>query len=156
MNDGESSSIDNLDYTISLLTQLMDIRKRNAELEAQIRARNAQIKEKEDFLKENMEKILLAESVADSDTYILISDMAKILNQDGYRTDEDRFPVQLNKDGYLTKDGMPSHRSMELKIMRIVEYVIIDSRGSFAKRIAKITPKGQIYFRKKYLGKKRD
>ncbi|MFA6931683.1 MAG: BRO family protein, partial [Lentisphaeria bacterium] len=46
-------------------------------------------------------KAFFADSVANSDSLILVRDLAKILNQSGYKTGGNRLYEQLRQDGYL-------------------------------------------------------
>ena len=103
-------------------------------------------------------KALFADSVANSDSLILVRDLAKILNQSGYRTGGNRLYEQLRKDGYLVAGNssdrnMPTQRAAELGLFRVVESTITTPDGeAIISRTAKVTGKGQQYFVKRYCG----
>ncbi len=97
-------------------------------------------------------KALFADSVAASDTSILIGELAKILRQNGLDIGQKRLFERLRNDGYLIKrDGsdrnMPTQRSMEMGLFRIKETVITHSDGhTTISKTTKVTGKGQQYF----------
>lgn len=103
-------------------------------------------------------KVLFADSVAGSQTSILIRDMAKLLAQNGYPTGEKRLYATLREQGYLIKSesrdyNSPTQRSMEMGLMEVKETTITHSTGSQIRKTPLITGKGQQYFIKRFLGR---
>lgn len=121
--------------------------KRRDERIAQLARENSEQRQQ---IAENEPKVNFAKAVENSENLILIREMAKILKQNGVETGGDRFREQLMKDGFLTKSGEPSQRSMELKIMRVVESTISTPSRTFTSLTPKITGKGQTYFLNRY------
>lgn len=97
-------------------------------------------------------KALFADSVAASDTSILIGELAKILRQNGLDIGQKRLFERLRNDGYLIKRNgsdrnMPTQRSMEMGLFQIKETVISHSDGhTTINKTTKVTGKGQQYF----------
>lgn len=107
----------------------------------------------------NRPKVLFADSVASSQTTILVGDMAKLLKQNGFDIGQNRLFKLLRENGYLiSKKGsnynMPTQRSMELGLFEIKETTITHSDGHIhISKTPKVTGKGQQYFISKFLGK---
>lgn len=117
-----------------------------------IKDRDQRIMELSAQAKEMQPKALFADSVAASDTSILIGELAKILRQNGLNIGQKRLFERLRNDGYLIKrDGsdrnMPTQRSMEMGLFQIKETVISHSDGhTTISKTTKVTGKGQQYF----------
>ena len=102
-------------------------------------------------------KALFADSVAASDTTILIGELAKIIRGNGVDIGANRLFRWLREHGYLiSRKGsdynMPTQKSMELGLFKIIERTINQSDGS--SRICKTTKvagKGQQYFVNKFV-----
>lgn len=111
----------------------------------------------EDLSRADAPKVRFAEAVESAKDDILIGEMAQILAQNGVKTGERRLFETLRKDGYLKKCkgadwNMPTQRSIELGVMRIVKRtVILPSGREEIRRTTKITGKGQIYFLDRYI-----
>ena len=103
-------------------------------------------------------KVLFANSVAASNSSILISELAKILRQNGVKIGGNRLFAWMRENGYLVRRrgsdyNMPTQRSMELELFEIKETVINHADGhTTTNRTPKITGKGQQYFINKFLG----
>lgn len=116
-----------------------------------IENKNAQIAEMQP-------KALFADSVAASNSSILIGELAKILRQNGMDTGEKRFFARLREEGFLIKRkgtdyNMPTQKSMELGLFQIKETVINHSNGhTTVNKTVKVTGKGQQYFINRFLG----
>ena len=101
-------------------------------------------------------KAKFADAISMKPDIILIGDLAKILSQNGVKTGQNRLFDTLRNEGYLissrsTSYNMPTQKSMELGLFRIVERIIKDGRGE--DRITKtvyVTNKGQQYFINRY------
>lgn len=108
------------------------------------------IKAQELQLEEQKPKVKFAESVEDSDNLILIRDLAKILNQNGYNTGGNRLFNELRERGYLCKGtNKPTQRSIELKVLRVVQPK--PKNGVIFEPTTKVTGKGQVYFTNLFL-----
>jgi len=105
-------------------------------------------------------KALFADSVSASDTSILVSDLAKLLKQNGIEIGGTRLFGWLRDNGFLirrkgTDYNMPTQRSMELKLFQIKETTINHNSGRISiSRTPKVTGKGQLYFINKFITEK--
>ena len=103
-------------------------------------------------------KALFADSVAASDTTILIGEHAKIIRGNGVDIGANRLFRWLREHGYLiSRKGsdynMPTQKSMELGLFKIIERTINQSDGSSRIcKTTKVTGKGQQYFVNKFVG----
>lgn len=97
-------------------------------------------------------KALFHDAVTETDDCISLSEMSKLLKQNGIDIGRNRFCEWLRDNGYLIKYGkdynMPTQKSMNLEIMKIDEKP--NEYGGLW-RNAKITGKGQVYFINKFL-----
>lgn len=116
----------------------------------QIEARDAQI--------ETMQpKALFADAVSASKTSILISELAKMLKQNGVAIGQNRLFQWMRENGYLIRKqgadyNRTTQRSMELGVLEIKETVITHADGHVTVNITpKVTGKGQQYFINKFL-----
>ena len=122
------------------------------QLALQIKSEQAKIKALEQKIKENQEKIAFADAVADSDNAILISELAKILVQNGVNTGQNRLFIWMRKNGYLigrkgSDYNAPTQTAMEMKLFRLKKTTVIHSDGHTSiSNTPKVTGKGQIYF----------
>lgn len=102
-------------------------------------------------------KALFADSVAASDTTILIGELAKIIHGNGVDIGANRLFRWLREHGYLiSRKGsdynMPTQKSMELGLFKIIERTINQSDGSSRIcKTTKVTGKGQQYFVNKFV-----
>lgn len=102
-------------------------------------------------------KVLFADSVAASNTSILIGDLAKILKQNGIDIGQNRLFTWLRDNGYLitrkgTSYNMPTQYGMDLGLFEIKETTITHSSGYITiSKTVKVTGKGQIYFINKFI-----
>ena len=128
-----------------------------------IMARALRIAEKElSTLKLDVERMkpkeIFADSVASSQSTILIGELAKILKANGYETGQKRLFETFRQDGFLIKRNgsdynMPTQKTMELGLFEIKETVINNPDGSIrVSKTTKVTGKGQIYFVNRYCG----
>ena len=131
------------DFGIRLLTQLKDERARRRDAERTIEAQRP--------------KVLFADAVASGGRDILVGELAKILRQNGVDTGQNRLFDRLRREGYLMRrngvPNMPTQRSADLGLFRVVENAVTHSDGHVtATYTTKVTPKGQQYFVNRYLG----
>lgn len=133
----------NPDFGIRLLSELKDERARRRDAERTIEAQRP--------------KVLFADAVASGGRDILVGELAKILRQNGVDTGQNRLFDRLRREGYLMRrngvPNMPTQRSADLGLFRVVENAVTHSDGHVtATYITKVTPKGQQYFVNRYLG----
>jgi anti-repressor protein len=141
------AAILNPDYLIKVATALKQETEKRKALESKVQA--------------DAPKVLFADSVAASTSTILISELAKILRQNGVNTGEKRLFRWMRENGYLVKRNgtdynMPTQMSMELGILKVKETVVCHSDGHTSiSKTPKVTGKGQTYFLNKFLGEGR-
>lgn len=80
-------------------------------------------------------KVLFAESVAASDTSILVGELAKIIKQNGVNIGQNRLFAWLRLNGFLisrkgTDRNMPTQKAMDLGLFEIKERAINNPDGS--------------------------
>lgn len=94
----------------------------------------------------------LGDAVMKYDDDITIAEMAKILDQNGFRTGDRRFRQLLREDGYLLRNGQPSQKAMNANILAIakVPYETKYGREGIYTKIM-VTTDGQKFFTNKYL-----
>lgn len=116
---------------------------------------NQQVLALESKIEEQKPKVLLAESIENSNDLILIGELAKILKQNGVNIGQNRLFERLRDLGYLVKSGAsknsPTQRSMELGLFKIVEGSYNNGDVVKITKTTKVTGKGQKYFVNKFL-----
>lgn len=133
----------NPDFGIKLFTVLKQEKEKNQMLTAKIEA--------------DAPKVVFADSVAASQSTILVGEMAKILKQNGVDVGQNRLFSWMRENGYLisrkgTDYNMPTQRSMEMGLFTIKETAISHSDGHVSvSKTVKLTGKGQLYFVNKFL-----
>ena len=139
--DFTKKALEDPQFMIDALTALKKEREEKAKLEL----------EKEI----NKPKVLLAESIENSNDLILVRDLAVILKQNGVDVGQNRLYKRLRDLGYLIKFGtsrnLPTQRSVELGLFRIVESTRNDGKEIKINKVTKVTGKGQKYFINKFL-----
>lgn len=141
--EAAEAMLQNPDVLIRVLEEVKSERAKRSELE--------QLREIE------KPKVLFADSVATSDTTILVGDLAKILKGNGLDVGANRLFAMLREDGFLirrqgTDWNMPTQRSMELGLFKVKETAITHSDGHVTvNRTPKVTGKGQQYFVNRYI-----
>lgn len=105
-------------------------------------------------------KVVFADSVSVSHTNILISELAKVLKQNGVpNMGQNRLFQWMRDNNYLisrrgTDYNMPMQKSMEMGLFCIKETTVNHSDGHTSiSRTPKLTGKGQIYFVNKFLNR---
>ncbi|MCR5346184.1 MAG: phage antirepressor KilAC domain-containing protein [Fretibacterium sp.] len=136
----------NPDLLIGLAQRLKDEQAKSAALEARAEA--------------DRPKVLFADSVAASDTSILIGNLAKLIRQNGVDIGQNRLFQWMRKNGYLIsvkgdRYNMPTQESMDRGLFEIVERTRISPNGNVhIDRTTKVTGKGQVFFVNQFLGGK--
>lgn len=126
------------DFLIQLATQLKSEREQREQLEQKA--------------EQDKPKVLFADSVATSETSILVGELAKILKQNGVNTGQTRLFAWLRDHGYLIKRkgtdyNMPTQRAMEVGLFEVKQTCITHADGHVTvSKTPKVTGKGQIYF----------
>ncbi len=102
-------------------------------------------------------KVIFADSVASSETSILVGELSKILKANGVEIGQNRLFKWLRDKGYLIKRkgvdwNMPTQYSMERALFEIKETVVTHADGHITiNKTPKVTGKGQVYFVNKFL-----
>jgi anti-repressor protein len=139
--DTIEKTLNDPDFIIGLANRLKDEQKKTKQLENKIN--------------KDKPKVYFANEVASSNTTILVGEMAKLLNQMGIDTGQNRFYKWLRENGYVIKrrgqdNNLPTQRSMDLGIMRIKENTIERGDTTMITQTTMITGKGQRYFIEKF------
>lgn len=98
-------------------------------------------------------KALFADAVAQSDTSILVYDLAKLICQNGIKIGGNRLWTWLRDNGYIFKHSCePTQKSMEMKLFEVIERTVQRSgHDPKVTRTTRVTGKGQVYFINKFL-----
>ena len=149
--------INNPDLVISLATQL----KSEREEKQKIVLENQSLKE----LNESQRPAaIFTESVKISNTNILISDLAKLITQNGHKIGEIRLYEWMVDNGYLIRRKRwsnskqkhenyytPTQRAAEMKLFWVSERIISNpGHPQFTKFTCYVTGEGQVYFINKF------
>lgn len=108
-------------------------------------------KQQADQLKEQKPKVSFADAIIGSNTYIIIRDLAKLIQQNGYEIGEKRLYQWLRDNKYLTLDNKPMQRYIEQGLFFIAEGTHSENGVMKAHMTTKVTPKGQQYFINKFI-----
>ena len=142
--DALKAAINDPNFTIGLLEALKAEQDKNAALSAQVAC--------------DRPKVLFADAVSESQTSILIGNMAKLLRQNNVNIGQNRLFRWLRENGYLIRRqgasyNMPTQAAMEKELFEVVERVYNLPDGSTRiTRTVKVTGKGQVYFINRFLG----
>lgn len=134
--------LNNPDTMINILTRYKEEKQQRQQLQEQV--------------EEQKPLVIFAESVQASKTSILISELAKLLKQNGVEMGQNRLFEWLRENGYLIKRkgndyNMPTQYSMEQGLFEIKETTINHNDGHISvNKTPKVTGKGQIYFISKF------
>ena len=131
------------DFIIRLATELKN------EKQARIKA--------EETIIQNRPKVLFADAVSDSNSSILVGDLAKILRGNGINIGQKRLFAWMRENGFLMKGtesrNMPTQRAMDMGLFKVKEGTYINGDGvNVTTKTTKVTGKGQQYFINKFLG----
>lgn len=137
------AAILNPDYLLSIVTALKEEtdKRKLLEQEAEI----------------NKPKVLFAEAVDSSVNSILISDLAKLIKQNGVDIGQNRLYSWMRENGYLIKRrgsdyNSPTQKSMEAGWFEIKERTVTKPDGQIiVTKTPKVTGRGQQYFVNKFL-----
>lgn len=128
-----------------------------AEQQEVIENQQKQIEEKNAKIEADKPKVLFSEAVAASNKSILVRELAKLITQNGYQIGEKQLYERLRKAGYLCSSGesynQPTQTYMNMGLFHLKKTSVICDGESKVYTVTKVTPKGQIYFINKFLGK---
>lgn len=116
-----------------------------------------QLKAKDIQIAELKPKALFADSVAASNSTVLVGELAKILRGNGVDIGANRLFAWMRENGYLVSRkgsdwNMPTQKAMDLGLFKIKETTISHSNGTVTvTKTPKVTGKGQQYFIGKFL-----
>lgn len=108
-------------------------------------------KQQADQLEEQKPKVTFADAIIGSNTYIIIRDLAKLIQQNGYEIGEKRLFQWLRDNHYLTCDNKPMQRYIEQGLFFITEGTHSENGVMKTHLTTKVTPKGQQYFINKFI-----
>lgn len=139
------------DFLIRLATNLKEEKQKR--IEAEQKAELA-----EQTIKSNAPKVLFADAVSTSQRSCLVTELAKILQQNGVNIGQNRLFTWMRENGYLCSKGQyynqPTQKSMDLGLFELKQTTINKPDGSIlVSTTTKVTGKGQVYFVNKFLGK---
>lgn len=132
------------DFLIRLATNLKKEKQKRIEAERKIQ--------------QNAPKVLFADAVSTSQRSCLVAELAKILQQNGVNTGQNRLFTWMRENGYLYSKGQyynqPTQKAMELGLFELKQTSITKPDGVvLVTTTTKVTGKGQIYFVEKFLFK---
>lgn len=119
-----------------------------------IEQRDALIEEKQRVIEEQRPKVLFADAVTACEDSILISEMAKLLTQNGYEIGRTRLFRWLRENGYIFKHSTePMQKWVERGIFDTHITIINTHHGQKEMVTTKVTGKGQEYFLNIFINK---
>lgn len=128
-----------------------------AEQQEVIENQQKQIEEKNAKIEADKPKVLFSEAVSASNKSILVRELAKLITQSGYQIGEKQLYERLRKAGYLCSSGesynQPTQTYMNMGLFHLKKTSVICDGESKVYTVTKVTPKGQIYFINKFLGR---
>lgn len=105
------------------------------------------VEQKDKLLEEQKPLVHFANAITASDGSILIGEMAKILNQNGFKTGRKRFFKWLRDHEYLFKQSRePIQKWVDEGIFELHATVVSTDHGDIERLTTKVTGKGQKYF----------
>lgn len=123
-----------------------------SQLQEKVENQEKEIEEQKRLIEYQTPLANLGDAIEKYDDDISISEMAKILNQNGYETGDHRFRVRLKEDGYMQRNGLPTQRAMEMGVLAIVKIPYEKPNGGksvYTKTM--VTNYGQRFFVNKYV-----
>ena len=113
------------------------------------------IEQKDALLEMQKPKVRFAEAVTGSDDSILISELAKLITQNGYEIGRTRLFDWLRRNGYIFKNSTePIQKWVEKGLFETKVSIIHTHHGEHEVLTTKVTGKGQRYFIDVFLSKK--
>ena len=112
------------------------------------------VEEQERIIFEQKPKVLLAESIVNSNDLIGVGELSKIIKQNGYDIGEKRLFKWLRDNKYImyrNKQNIPTQYSMDRGLLKITERTITNGDSVKICMTTKVTGKGQQFFVNKFL-----
>ena len=108
-------------------------------------------------IKQDAPKVLFANAVSTSQRSCLVSELAKILKQNGVNIGQNRLFQWMRENGYLCSKGQyynqPTQKAMDMGLFELKQTTINKPDGSIlVSTTTKVTGRGQVYFVNKFLG----
>lgn len=144
-------ALESPDFLIQLATKLKEEKEKRAVLEAENKALEQKIET-------DRPKTIFADAVSVSKTSILVSDLAKILKQNGVDIGQNRLFSWLRDKGWLCKQkgamyNTPMQKAMDKGLFEVKETVITHADGhTTINKTPKVTGNGQVFFVNLFLG----
>lgn len=129
----------------------------DGESRAMFKATLSSLRKANEKIAEDKPKVLFAEAVDSSVNSILISDLAKLIKQNGVNIGQNRLYSWMRENGYLIKRrgsdyNSPTQKSMEAGWFEIKERTVTKPDGQIiVTKTPKVTGRGQQYFVNKFL-----
>lgn len=129
----------------------------DGESRAMFKATLSSLRKANEKIEEDKPKVLFAEAVDSSVNSILISDLAKLIKQNGVNIGQNRLYSWMRENGYLIKRrgsdyNSPTQKSMEAGWFEIKERTVTKPDGQIiVTKTPKVTGRGQQYFVNKFL-----
>jgi anti-repressor protein len=129
----------------------------DGESRAMFKATLSSLRKANEKIEEDKPKVLFAEAVDSSVNSILISDLAKLIKQNGVDIGQNRLYSWMRENGYLIKRrgsdyNSPTQKSMEAGWFEIKERTVTKPDGQIiVTKTPKVTGRGQQYFVNKFL-----
>ena len=124
----------------------------------QIEAQQKQLEAKDEQIRQDAPRVLFSKAVETAKRSCLVSELAKILRQNGVDMGQNRLFDWMRKNGYLCSKGQyynqPTQKAMELGLFELKQTAINKSDGSvLVSTTTKVTGAGQVYFVNKFLNR---
>lgn len=149
--DTIQKALESPDFLIQLATKLKEEKEKRVVLEAENKALEQKIEA-------DRPKTVFADAVSVSKTSILVSDLAKILKQNGVDIGQNRLFSWLRDKGWLCKQkgamyNTPTQKAMDKGLFEVKETVITHADGhTTINKTPKVTGNGQVFFVNLFLG----
>ncbi len=140
-----------MDEDALILQSIQILTRRDEENRLKIKEQQEQLKLKDSIIEEQTEDVQIVESITSAVNSVLIRDLAKMLQQNGFDIGQNQLFTWLRRYDYLTNNNTPTQMSMNLGIMEHTTSTYCDNYGN--SRIAitpRVTGKGITYFIKKF------
>lgn len=124
----------------------------------QIEAQQKQLEAKDEQIRQDAPRVLFSKAVETAKRSCLVSELAKILRQNGVDMGQNRLFDWMRKHGYLCSKGQyynqPTQKAMELGLFELKQTAINKPDGSvLVSTTTKVTGAGQVYFVNKFLNR---
>lgn len=124
----------------------------------QIEAQQKQLEAKDEQIRQDAPRVLFSKAVETAKRSCLVSELAKILRQNGIDMGQNRLFDWMRKHGYLCSKGQyynqPTQKAMELGLFELKQTAINKPDGSvLVSTTTKVTGAGQVYFVNKFLNR---